>query len=128
MFAPSSSYRSPSSSIASAIAAFDSSGAAIPTRVCAERRRQRHGGSREGPARSRVRRPMSGEPWLILPTYNEAENVKAIVAAAGEVLAAASADGDFRILVVDDGSPDGTGRLADELAAEHSWVEVLHRT
>jgi len=70
---------------------------------------------------------MSGEPWLILPTYNEAENVRAIVAAAGEVLARAAADG-FRVLVVDDGSPDGTGQLADELAAEHEWLEVLHRT
>ena len=70
---------------------------------------------------------MSGEPWLILPTYNEAENVKAIVKAAGEVLAAAAPEG-FRILIVDDGSPDGTGRLADELAAESESVQVLHRT
>jgi dolichol-phosphate mannosyltransferase len=70
---------------------------------------------------------MSGEPWLILPTYNEAENLDAIVAAAGEVLAAAAPEG-FRVLVVDDGSPDGTGRLADELAASKAWLEVLHRT
>jgi dolichol-phosphate mannosyltransferase len=70
---------------------------------------------------------MSGEPWLILPTYNEAENVQAIVAAAGEVLGAAAPEG-FRVLVVDDGSPDGTGELADALAAEHDWVQVLHRT
>jgi dolichol-phosphate mannosyltransferase len=70
---------------------------------------------------------MSGEPWLILPTYNEAENVQAIVAAAAEVLAGAAPEG-FRILVVDDGSPDGTGRLADEIAAEHEWMRVLHRT
>jgi dolichol-phosphate mannosyltransferase len=70
---------------------------------------------------------MSGEPWLILPTYNEAENVVAIVAAAGEVLARAAPDG-FRVLIVDDGSPDGTGQLAEELAAEHDWVAVLHRT
>jgi len=70
---------------------------------------------------------MSGEPWLILPTYNEAENVKAIVKAAGEVLAAAAPEG-FRILIVDDGSPDGTGRLADELVAESESVQVLHRT
>ena len=41
---------------------------------------------RAASTRSRVRRPMSGEPWLILPTYNEAENVQAIVSAAGEVL------------------------------------------
>ncbi|MBA3808130.1 MAG: polyprenol monophosphomannose synthase [Solirubrobacterales bacterium] len=70
---------------------------------------------------------MSGEPWLILPTYNEAENVKAIVKAAGEVLATAAPDG-FRVLVVDDGSPDGTGGIADALAGEKPWVEVLHRT
>jgi dolichol-phosphate mannosyltransferase len=74
---------------------------------------------------------MSGEPWLILPTYNEAENIEAIVRAAGGVLATATANGAlggaFRILVVDDGSPDGTGEIADRLAAEHDWVQVLHR-
>jgi len=70
---------------------------------------------------------MSGEPWLILPTYNEAENVRAIVTAVGDVLARATADG-FRVLIVDDGSPDGTGRIADELAAEREWLGVLHRT
>jgi dolichol-phosphate mannosyltransferase len=80
----------------------------------------------EGP-RFRVRRPMSGEPWLILPTYNEAENIEAILLAAGEVLATAAPEG-FRVLVVDDGSPDGTGRIAERLAGEHAWVEVLHRT
>jgi dolichol-phosphate mannosyltransferase len=69
---------------------------------------------------------MSGEPWLILPTYNEAENVAAIVTAAGEVLTRA-APGGFHVLVVDDGSPDGTGEIADRLAAEHEWVGVLHR-
>ena len=69
---------------------------------------------------------MSGEPWLILPTYNEAENVQAIVAASGEVLARTAPDG-YRVLIVDDGSPDGTGQLADQLAAENPWVEVLHR-
>jgi dolichol-phosphate mannosyltransferase len=69
---------------------------------------------------------MSGEPWLILPTYNEAENVQAIVAASGEVLARVAPDG-YRVLIVDDGSPDGTGEIADRLADEHAWVEVLHR-
>jgi dolichol-phosphate mannosyltransferase len=70
---------------------------------------------------------MPGEPWLILPTYNEAENIEAIVAAAGEVLTDAAPSG-FRVLVVDDGSPDGTGAIAERLAAEHEWVQVLHRS
>jgi dolichol-phosphate mannosyltransferase len=70
---------------------------------------------------------MSGEPWLILPTYNEAENIEAIVAASGEALRGAAPEG-WRVLVVDDGSPDGTGRIADRLAGEQAWVEVLHRT
>ena len=69
---------------------------------------------------------MSGEPWLILPTYNEAENLEAIVRASGEVLDQAEPAG-FRVLVVDDGSPDGTGEIADRLAGKHSWVRVLHR-
>ncbi len=70
---------------------------------------------------------MPGEPWLILPTYNEASNVEAILTAAGGVLSAAAPEG-FRVLVVDDGSPDGTGALADAMAERHDWVEVLHRT
>jgi dolichol-phosphate mannosyltransferase len=68
-----------------------------------------------------------GEPWLILPTYNEAANVEPIVHAAGEVLREAAPEG-FRVLIVDDGSPDGTGELADGLAERHEWVHVLHRT
>ena len=70
---------------------------------------------------------MPGLPWLVLPTFNEAENLERIVAAASDVLAAASPDG-FRILIVDDGSPDGTGAIADRLADERSDVRVLHRT
>jgi dolichol-phosphate mannosyltransferase len=70
---------------------------------------------------------MSGEPWLILPTYNEAENVEAIVRAVGEVLGGAAPEG-FHVLVVDDGSPDGTGEIADRLATENEWFEVLHRS
>jgi dolichol-phosphate mannosyltransferase len=64
--------------------------------------------------------------WLILPTYNEAENIERIVRAALPELASASDDP--HILIVDDGSPDGTGEIADRLASEFAEVEVLHRT
>ena len=64
--------------------------------------------------------------WLILPTYNEAENIERIVRAALPSLA--SAVDDPHILIVDDGSPDGTGSIADRLASEFAEVEVLHRT
>lgn len=64
--------------------------------------------------------------WLIIPTYNEAGNLERLVAAARAQLAQAMA-GNFRILVVDDNSPDGTGQLADGLAAADDAVEVLHR-
>ena len=70
---------------------------------------------------------MTGPPWLILPTYDEAENIEAIVRAADAVLARAAPEG-HRILVVDDGSPDGTGRIADRLALELPALAVLHRT
>jgi dolichol-phosphate mannosyltransferase len=60
--------------------------------------------------------------WLILPTYNEAENISPIVRAAREQLRT----GDT-ILIVDDNSPDGTGQIAGELAKEIDGVEVLHR-
>lgn len=60
---------------------------------------------------------------LVLPTFNEAENIVAIVEAAR-----ASLPADSRILIVDDNSPDGTGRIGDRLAAEDPGVEVLHRT
>ena len=69
---------------------------------------------------------MSGYAWLILPTFDEAENLEAIVVAALAVLERA-APAAHRILVVDDDSPDGTGAIADRLAAEHDAVEVLHR-
>jgi dolichol-phosphate mannosyltransferase len=60
--------------------------------------------------------------WVILPTYNEAENIAALVRALRERLR----EGD-RILIVDDNSPDGTGDIADELAVELPEVTVLHR-
>ena len=69
---------------------------------------------------------MDGTAWLILPTYNEAENIEAIVLAAGDALARAPCE-EYRVLIVDDGSPDGTGEIADRLCVEHPWVLVLHR-
>jgi len=69
---------------------------------------------------------VTGPAWLILPTYNEAESLEAHVRAVHAVLGRAAPEG-FRILVVDDNSPDGTGALADRLAAELEPVCVLHR-
>ena len=60
---------------------------------------------------------------ICLPTYNERDNLEPMVRALGEQLDP-SRD---RVLVIDDNSPDGTGLLADDLAAELPWVEVLHR-
>jgi dolichol-phosphate mannosyltransferase len=69
---------------------------------------------------------LPGPAWLILPTFNEAGNLEALVDAARPVLALAAPEG-YRILVVDDASPDGTGDVADRLAARYEEVEVLHR-
>ena len=63
--------------------------------------------------------------WLVLPTFNEAENIEPIVRAALGNLAATGLP--HRILVVDDNSPDGTGAIADRLAGELDELEVLHR-
>jgi dolichol-phosphate mannosyltransferase len=63
----------------------------------------------------------AGPPWVVLPTYNELDNLSGIAAA---ILAALP---DATLLVVDDNSPDGTGRLADELATADSRVRVRHR-
>jgi dolichol-phosphate mannosyltransferase len=59
--------------------------------------------------------------WVVLPTYEEAENLPGIAAAILAALPAAT------LLVVDDGSPDGTGEIADRLAAENPRVRVRHR-
>jgi dolichol-phosphate mannosyltransferase len=65
---------------------------------------------------------MTPGPWLILPTFDEAENIEPLVRAARETLPA-----DSRILIVDDSSPDGTGEIADRLAAADEGITVLHR-
>jgi dolichol-phosphate mannosyltransferase len=66
-------------------------------------------------------RPVS-RATVCLPTYDERENLEPMVRALAEVLGP-----DDRVLVVDDNSPDGTGRIADRLAAELEWLDVLHR-
>jgi dolichol-phosphate mannosyltransferase len=64
--------------------------------------------------------------WLTIPTYNEAGNLDRIVRAALDQLRLC-VPGDHRLLIVDDASPDGTGKVADRLASELGAVEVLHR-
>jgi dolichol-phosphate mannosyltransferase len=64
--------------------------------------------------------------WVVIPTYNEAENLEPLVRAILPALA--SAAGAHRVLIVDDSSPDGTGQIADRLAVELDSLEVLHRT
>src|SRR5947208_12904471 len=69
---------------------------------------------------------MDARAWIVIPTYNEAENLEAIIqATAGEL--DRLIPGEYRILVVDDNSPDGTGEIADRLAQERGELEVLHR-
>jgi len=68
-------------------------------------------------------RPAARSAWLVLPTYQEAENIEALVASVRRHLPAPR-----RILIVDDASPDGTGDLADRLAQRHDDVEALHRS
>jgi dolichol-phosphate mannosyltransferase len=66
--------------------------------------------------------PQAPDVWVILPTYNEAENLERIVGAVLEQLPASR-----RVLIVDDNSPDGTGEIADRLAGADDSIAVLHR-
>lgn len=58
---------------------------------------------------------------IVLPTYNERQNIEAVIQSIGRYLAA-------DILIVDDNSPDGTGQIADELSRRHPHIHVLHRS
>ena len=66
--------------------------------------------------------PAGPDVWLVVPTYNEAANLEPLVEAVRAALPRSR-----RVLIVDDSSPDGTGQIADELAARHEDVEVMHR-
>lgn len=58
--------------------------------------------------------------WIVVPTYNERDNLL-------KLIARIAAAGPWRVLIVDDNSPDGTGRLADELRPRFPAISVLHR-
>jgi len=66
--------------------------------------------------------PELGRVLVIVPTYNERDNVESIIERIVESVP------DANVLIVDDGSPDGTGKIANELAATNTRVHVLHRT
>ncbi|MEE2787259.1 MAG: polyprenol monophosphomannose synthase [Myxococcota bacterium] len=65
---------------------------------------------------------MDAHPLVIVPTFNEADNIIGLVEAVHGALPSA------HILVVDDGSPDGTGEIVDGLRDTRDWLHVMHRT
>jgi dolichol-phosphate mannosyltransferase len=77
--------------------------------------------ARAAPTR-RIALRKTGQVCVVLPTYNEAGNLRPLVEAALKQLPDSR-----RVLIVDDNSPDGTGEIADRLAAENEDVTVLHR-
>ena len=64
---------------------------------------------------------MARDTLVIVPTYNEHENIRALAA---RIMSLSTP---VDLLIVDDNSPDGTGQIADELAAHHDTIRVLHR-
>src|SRR5258706_9803265 len=91
-------------------------------RVGSSRESRGYTGSRmtRRPTRQRPA-PLGHDTWVVLPTYNEADNLRTISAAIMESLPGAT------LLVVDDGSPDGTGTIADELSVGDPRIQVRHR-
>ena len=83
-----------------------------------------HDGAQGGPAQERTRMAegSAGSVLVVIPTYNERDNIEPLLARLHAAVPEADA------LIVDDGSPDGTGELADKLAADDPRVRVLHRT
>jgi dolichol-phosphate mannosyltransferase len=69
---------------------------------------------------------MNSRIWIVIPTYNEAENISPIVRAVTDEMNTIAA-GEYQVLIVDDNSTDGTGELGDGLCEELDQVEILHR-
>jgi dolichol-phosphate mannosyltransferase len=69
---------------------------------------------------------MNSRIWIVIPTYNEAENIGPIVRAVTAEMNTV-APGEYQVLIVDDNSTDGTGELADGLAEEFDQLDILHR-
>lgn len=74
-----------------------------------------------GPASTREEYPGLGHVVVVVPTYNEAENIRPIVTRLRHAVP------EVEVLIADDGSPDGTGEIADEMAAADPRIHVLHR-
>jgi len=79
-----------------------------------------------GDASTTLPDPMPAAVWVIVPTYDEAASIERLLRGVAAALAEA-APGDHRILVVDDGSPDGTASIAARVGAELGVVELLER-
>ncbi len=71
--------------------------------------------------------PATMSVCIVLPTFNEAENLSGLIQALNKVRESAEGIA-LSAVVVDDNSPDGTGHLADNLARQHSWLDVIHRS
>lgn len=65
--------------------------------------------------------------WIVVPTYDEAENLDPLLAGIRAAVAACDPPVDAIVLIVDDDSPDGTGARAAQLAATRPWLRVLRR-
>ncbi|MBU1781905.1 glycosyltransferase [bacterium] len=61
------------------------------------------------------------KPLILIPTYNEAKNIEVLI---NQIL---SLNISCLILVVDDNSPDGTGKIVDKLALRHPQIKIIHR-
>ena len=70
--------------------------------------------------------PTAASVWVCIPTYNERENIAAMATRLMDVFDGSGIDG--QLLIIDDGSPDGTGAIADALSEQHPRIHVLHRT